>query len=580
MRLSIAIDGPAGAGKSTIAKILAKRFNIMYINTGAMYRAVTLKALQLNILPEDKDRLINLIDSLDMCFENDDLIVNNENVTEQICLPNISNNVSNFAAVPEVRQKLVKLQRKMAEKYDVVMDGRDIGTVVLNKAPFKFYLTASPEERAKRRYTELCLKGISVNYDELLSDIIKRDYIDSNRETDPLMKADDAVEIDSSALTINDVVDKMYNYIKEANLKMNNEQNLEMNEQLAFMEQNNSTITVGKKVRGTLISVNEREAFVNLGYKSDGYLPKEEVTKTEGIKLTDLFKVGEEIEAKVISRNNEDGYVVLSRIEFERENAFKDIKSAYENKNSIKVTVREAVTGGLVANYKGIRVFIPASHIELLHVNNLDQYIGNELEIKIIEFKEERRTTKIVGSRRDLLKSKKSELEELTWSTLQAGDKVTGEVKRLTDFGAFIEVNGVDGLLHVSEISWGRIEKPSKVLKIGDKVEVYILEADKENKKLSLSIKRLTEDPWINVDVKYPVGSVALGKVVRFAGFGAFIELEPGVDALVHISQISHKRIEKPQDALQIGQLVKAKIVDVNKETKKIGLSIKEVEDI
>jgi 4-hydroxy-3-methylbut-2-enyl diphosphate reductase len=234
----------------------------------------------------------------------------------------------------------------------------------------------------------------------------------------------------------------------------------------------------------------------------------------------------------------------------------------------------------LVANYKGIRVFIPASHIELFHVDNLNQYKGNELEINIIEFKEERRTTKIVGSRRDLLKSKKSELEEITWSTLQAGDKVTGEVKRLTDFGAFVEVNGVDGLLHVSEISWGRIEKPSKVLKVGDKVEVYILEADKENKKLSLSLKRLVEDPWTNVEVKYPVGSVVLGKVARFAGFGAFIELEPGVDALVQISQISHKRIEKPQDALLVGQLIKAKIIDVNKETKKIGLSIKEVEEM
>lgn len=211
----MAIDGPAGAGKSTIAKLLAKRFNLMYINTGAMYRAVTLKAMEENISSEDKVSLLNLIDKLEMHFEDDDLIVNNENVSEEICLPKVSNNVSNYAAIPEVRERLVKLQRKIAEKYDVVMDGRDIGTVVLKEAPFKFFLTASPEERARRRYKELCSKGITVNYDEILSDIIKRDYIDSHRQTNPLTKAEDAIEIDSSELSIEEVVNKMSEYIKK-----------------------------------------------------------------------------------------------------------------------------------------------------------------------------------------------------------------------------------------------------------------------------------------------------------------------------------------------------------------------------
>jgi cytidylate kinase len=216
LRLSVAIDGPAGAGKSTIAKILAHRFNLMYINTGAMYRAVTLKAMEEHISYSDKDRLLSLLDNLDMHFENDDLIVNNENISKQICLPVISNNVSNYAAIAEVRQRLVTLQRKMSEKYNVVMDGRDIGTVVLKDAQFKFYLTASAEERATRRYEELCSKGIAVNYKELLADIIKRDYIDSHREVNPLTKAEDAIEIDSSNLSIDEVVDKMEYHIKNA----------------------------------------------------------------------------------------------------------------------------------------------------------------------------------------------------------------------------------------------------------------------------------------------------------------------------------------------------------------------------
>ena len=201
------------------------------------------------------------------------------------------------------------------------------------------------------------------------------------------------------------------------------------------------------------------------------------------------------------------------------------------------------------------------------------------MEINIIEFTKRRNTTRIVGSRRELLKAIKEKTEEKTWESLEKGQIVEGQVKRLTSFGAFIDVNGVDGLLHVSEISWGRIEKPSDVLKVDEKIKVYILDIDKENKKLSLSLKKLVEDPWVNVEEKYPIGSVVLGKVVRFATFGAFIELEPGVDALVHISEISHKRIAKPSDVLSNGEEIKAKILDVNKEDKKIGLSIKEVEE-
>jgi small subunit ribosomal protein S1 len=368
--------------------------------------------------------------------------------------------------------------------------------------------------------------------------------------------------------------------IEEAVSKMSENREMEMNEQLAFMEENKTIVSVGKVIKGTVISVNEREAYVNLGYKSDGYLPKEEVTRDENAKLTDILKVGDEITAKIISRSNEDGYVVLSRNEIEREEARRNLKAIFDSQDTINVTIKEAVTGGLVASYKGVRIFIPASHVELFHVNNLEKYVGNSYDIKIIEMKEDRRGTKIVGSRRELLKVEKNRAEEEAWKSIEQGATVTGEVKRLTDFGAFVDVNGVDGLLHVSELSWGRIKKPSDVLKVGEKVQVYVLEADKENKKLSLSMKKLVEDPWANVEVKYPVESIVQGKVVRFAAFGAFVELESGVDGLVHISQISNKRIANPGEVLQIGQLVKAKIVDVNKESKKIGLSIKEVEEV
>ena len=368
--------------------------------------------------------------------------------------------------------------------------------------------------------------------------------------------------------------------IKEAILKMNQEKNLEVNEQMEFMEKNDMQIAVGQVIKGEVISVNENQAFINLGYKVDGILPKNEVTKDENESLTNLLNTGDEVEVKVIKRRNDDGYVVLSKIELQREKAYKDIKKSKEDNSTIKVVIKQASNAGLVGSHNGVRVFIPASHVELYHTSNLEDYVGKELTVNIIEFSESYNKTKIVASRRDLLKAEKNEIEDITWGKLEKDTTVKGEVKRLTDFGAFVDINGVDGLLHVSEISWGRINKPSDVLKTGDVIEVYILDIDKEKKKLSLSMKKLIENPWSNIEQKYPVGNIVMGKVVRFANFGAFVELEPGVDGLVHISQISNKRINKPENVLAIGEVVKAKILDVDVEHKKIGLSIKEIDEV
>ncbi|KGM99169.1 (d)CMP kinase [Clostridium botulinum] len=213
LKINVAIDGPAGAGKSTIAKMVADKFNLMYINTGSMYRAITLKAMENNIAHTEIEKLCILMNSLEMHFENDRLILNGEDINDELTLPRISENVSNYAAILEVRKKLVYLQRKMSEKYNVIMDGRDIGTVVLKDAPFKFYLNASSEERASRRYKELCSKNIEVNYDNILEEIKKRDYIDCNREVNPLTKAQDAMEIDTTKMSIQEVVNEICSVI-------------------------------------------------------------------------------------------------------------------------------------------------------------------------------------------------------------------------------------------------------------------------------------------------------------------------------------------------------------------------------
>ncbi|MBN1035496.1 (d)CMP kinase [Clostridium botulinum] len=216
MKIAVAIDGPAGAGKSTIAKLVGKEFNLMYINTGAMYRAVALKCKQHNISENNIEKICSLIDTMEMHFENDDLILNNENIQDKITLPEISNIVSSYASISEVRSKLVKLQRDMSNKFDVIMDGRDIGTVVLKDAKFKFFLTATPEERANRRFKELKDREIECSYDNILKDIIDRDYKDTHREIDPLRKGDDAIEIDTTGLNISAVTEKINSYIRES----------------------------------------------------------------------------------------------------------------------------------------------------------------------------------------------------------------------------------------------------------------------------------------------------------------------------------------------------------------------------
>lgn len=370
--------------------------------------------------------------------------------------------------------------------------------------------------------------------------------------------------------------------IKEAIEKMKDEKVLN-GEEMELYEQyskDNVNISVGKILEGEVFKVNDKEAYLTIGTKSEAILPINEYTKEENASLKNFLKPGDRIKAKVINRKNTDGLVVLSTIEIERQKLYEDLRVAFENKETMEVIVKEEVKGGLVASYKGIRVFIPASHLELNRVSNFKAYVGNTIKVQLIEFERQRNGMKIVASRRDILKGEKETKEVETWNSLEEGQIVEGIVRRISNFGAFVEINGVDGLLHSSEISWNKVNNPNELLKVGEKVKVSILSVDKENKKLSLSIKKLSENPWNSIKEKYPVGNIVLGKVVRFAKFGAFVELEPGVDGLVHISQISKNRIESPEEILKVGEEIKAIIVDVNEEQKRVALSIKALEEI
>ena len=365
--------------------------------------------------------------------------------------------------------------------------------------------------------------------------------------------------------------------IKEV-LDIMNTENSNFEDQLSLMDELDKRFAIGDEVQGEILSKTRDSILVSLvGYKSDGVIPYPELSaKEDPITFSESLNIGDSIKAKVIKLQNGDGYVVLSRLEAEREEAFKELQEFFNEGKTFEITISEAKDQGLVANYKGVRIFVPASQIDTKFTNNKSDFIGTNLEVKLIDFSL-RNPVKIVASRRILIEDVKNAEDAKVWEAFNLGDVVKGQVKRFTSFGAFVEINGIDGLLHLSQISWNHIKTAGEVLKEGQIVDVKIIGLDKEVKKLSLSIKELMDKPWDNAKEKYPEESIVLGKVVRLNDFGAFIELEPGVDGLVHISKISHNRIEHPSEVLKIGEEIKAKILNVDEENKRIGLSIKDI---
>jgi len=361
--------------------------------------------------------------------------------------------------------------------------------------------------------------------------------------------------------------------IKEVINKMEDLNTLNIMEEY---EKSFKTLHPGETVKGTVISYNDEEVFVNIGYKADGIIKKEDLTWDIEQKVSDIVNIGDEIEVKVVSINDGEGNVVLSKKLVDAEKNWYKLEYAYNEKTPVPGVVKEIVKGGAIVEVYGIRAFMPASLFDIKYINDLESYKNDKINVKVIEFDKDKR--KVVVSRKDYLLDEKEKKINEFWKNAEVGQKVIGEVKRITDFGAFVDIGGVDGLIHISELSYSRIDHPSEVVKPGDKVEVVILALDKDNNKISLGLKQTMPEPWSTIENKYHIGDIIEAKVVRFANFGAFVEVESGIDGLVHISQISDKRIAKPSDVLQIGETIKAKIIDINIPEKKMSLSIKEVD--
>ncbi len=341
-----------------------------------------------------------------------------------------------------------------------------------------------------------------------------------------------------------------------------------------MLEDSLKTIRSGEIVEGTVIDVKEDELIMNIGYKSDGIVSRNEYTNVPGADLTTMVSVGDKMEVKVLKVNDGEGQVQLSYRRVAAERGSKRLEEAFENKEVLTAKVAQVLDGGLSVVIDETRIFIPASLVSDTYEKNLGKYADQEIEFVITEFNPKRR--RIIGDRKQLLVARKAEMQKELFARIHEGDIVEGVVKNVTDFGAFVDLGGADGLLHISEMSWGRVDHPKKMFKVGEKLTVLIKEI--RDTKIALSLKFEDTNPWLTAAEKYAVGNIVEGTVARMTDFGAFVELEPGVDALLHVSQISREHVEKPSDVLKVGQVVTVKVVDFNGEDKKISLSMKALE--
>lgn len=336
-------------------------------------------------------------------------------------------------------------------------------------------------------------------------------------------------------------------------------------------------IYVDDIMEGKIIAITDTELLINLGYISDGIIPIEETMVNDEMSLKDLYKEGDIIKAKIIKKDDGDGNVLLSIKKAEEILVWDELEEAYKNEKNIVVKVNEIVKGGAVCNVKGVRAFIPASLISTKYVEDLKDYLGRVLTVKIIEFNKEDK--KIILSRKVVEslenETKRSEL----FKSIKIGNKYMGTVVKLMNFGAFVDMGGVQGLVHINDLSWKRIKHPSEIVKEGDKVEVYVLDIDTKTKKIALGLKDINEDPWINLTKNYSIGKVVLGEVVRITNFGAFVKIGDGIEGLVHISEMSDKRISKPEDIVSVGDNVQVKIIGIDTSARRIQLSMKSAEE-
>ena len=590
----ITIDGPSGAGKSTVAKLIADKLGFKYLDTGAMYRAVTLYMIENQVDIKNEEEVINALNKLNIGFDsNYRIYLDSQDITEDIRKEKVVKFVSEVSAISSVRRKMVDLQRDIAKEDNYILDGRDAGSVVFPNADYKFYLEASLEERAKRRYKEELLKEVDISFEEVRESIKKRDKYDSNRKDSPLVVPENAIIIDTTNMTIDEVAEEITDIflnkktisifdINSDNLRnregimednnLSNEQ--ERNEFLKAVEEfgegdNNNSYKVGNIVKGKIEKFDDSDVFINLNYKVEGKINRSEFEREPYI--------GEELEALIDSVDNDNGYFILSKAKLDKRRAQFVIEDAIKNNKSVKGIVKEVIKGGFNISIMGYQAFCPFSQIEINKGIKDEEHIGKEYDFKIIK----KKGKDIVVSRRAYQEEKQNSNIETFLNNLKEGDIINGKVKNIERYGAFIGITeGLDGFLYRENMSWAKIINPKDIITRGEERVFKVLSIDREKHRVDLGLKQLENDSWVQFIEEYHVGDIIKGEVTNIKKFGAFVKVYDDVEGLIHISDLSwNSHVNSPSDFVKKGAYLECKILAIDVPERKLTLGLKQAQE-
>ena len=572
----IAIDGPAGTGKSTIASIIAKKLGVTYLNSGSFYRALTLALNGTDIDLADEEKVLDFCKAQKLEYVNSRLVLNGTDVEDHLHDDAVSKRVAPVSSIVPIRHLVNDRMREITKSLSIICEGRDMTTVVFPNAEHKFYLDASIDVQAQRRFDQ----GVSdMTLEEIKEAIRKRDEIDKNKKEGALKRAPDAVYIDTSTLTIEQVCEIIINKIHNKGSTMEQmevEKDESQDSKSAIQTQLEESLKGlkeledGQLIDSTVIAVTDELVFVDIGYKSEGKIPVQEFAGN-------LPKVGDVVTVVLVKKDGRNG-PEISKTRADSKQLWKDLRKAFDEKQVVEGVIEKEVKGGFDVNLGGdIHAFLPISQSDSQKVDNPSKLIGEKAQFYIERLYSDNKANVVVNRRKFLEESINANRDKFFENT-QIGDTVKGTVKSFTSFGAFIDLGGFDGLLHINDMSWGHVTRPKDFVKKGQEYELKVIRLDPAEKRINLSLKHFSEDPWVHFEEKYHVEDIVEGKVTKLTDFGAFIELEEGIEGLAHISEFSWtKKINKPGDMVKIGDSVKCMILGYDIQAGRVSLGLKQV---
>jgi small subunit ribosomal protein S1 len=577
----VAIDGPAGTGKSTIAKMLADTLKtadgkgFTYINSGNLYRAVTLGCIRAGISSNDSEKVLAYAKNAALEYRRGRVYLDGEMVDALLHSDEIDRQVSPFSAITPVRHVINDHIRKIASGLNAVVEGRDMTTVVFPHAEFRLYLDASAAERARRRFEQ----GVSsLSLAEIECSIAERDELDRNKEEGSLTIAPGVIYLDTSRLTLRQVYDIVLKKIYEkdkgnmAQMEVGSDTNSAdiqsqlQEEYLKTLEQ----LEEGQLIDGHVIQVTPDQVFIDVGYKSEGKIPLSEFDEPP--------QVGDPVSVILISKENKHGEVIVSKQKADVKLFWKNLRQAFQDHTPVEGLIERQVKGGFDVNLGAqVKAFLPISQSDAQKVDKPEKLLGIASKMYVERLYSDGKVNVVVNRRKWLEEEVNSKQKEFFENT-PLGTEITGIVKSFTSFGAFVDLGGFDGLLHINDMSWGHVTRPKDFVKKGQEIKVKVIRIDPDEKRINLSLKHFTDDPWVHFEEKYHVNQIVKGRVTKLTDFGAFIELEEGIEGLAHISEFSWvKKIQKPGDLLAIGDEVECMILGYHLQAGRVSLGLKQV---